>query len=315
MTDLIRDIANIDVPNDLLDQIDVTDVLERFRQKFKRLDDLKKFREEHEQRNFISRWWNNDELDNAQLNAQQLQAEFSKSLGQLMVISMLQSQRLEQQQLQMSRQQDQIQLQASRILAHTHALDVQHGELSKQAAELKKLVEDYFELRGLTQEGAKKLIAIANEVKGTRDELLSSFGARMDEAQAFARDLGGKVDTVLAEYRRAVEQEREHSTQRIGELTASMMALAADVQARRNEDADRHAQHVAAMTALDAATHRREAACNERLDVLTANLASLERAVAERAARSAGETRTLKLALAGVAAVALIACALLATLA
>lgn len=314
MTDLIRDIAKIEVPKDLLDQIDVSEVLDRFRQKFRRLDDLKKFREEHEQRNFISRWWNNDELDNAQLNAQQLQAEFSKSLGQLMVISMLQSQRLEQQQQLLSRQQDQIQSQASSILAHTHALDAQHGELSQQAAELKKLVEDYFELRGLTQEGAKKLIAIANEVKGTRDELLSGFAARMDEAQAFARGLGAKMDAALSEYRHAVDRDREHSAQRIGELTVSMTALASDVQAQQSDDASRHAQHAAALTALEAAAHRREAADKEKLDALAAGVAMLERALTEQGTRMASEARKLKLSLAVVATGAFAACAIFATL-
>jgi DNA repair exonuclease SbcCD ATPase subunit len=197
MTDLIRSIAQIDVPEDLLEQIDMSEVLTRFRQKFKQLDDLKRFREKHEQRNFIDRWWNNNELDDAQLDAQEVQAEFSKTVGQLMVISMLQSQRLEQQQRQLSKQQSEIKLQADEIAAHTNALEEQHGKLYQQAKELEDLVTKYFELRGLTQEGAKKLIAIATEVKNTRDDLLCTFDNKMQEAHDNAQALQDTVERKL----------------------------------------------------------------------------------------------------------------------
>ncbi|MGH8855063.1 MAG: hypothetical protein ACREWI_12385, partial [Telluria sp.] len=208
MTDLIRDLAHIDVPADLLEQINMDEVLGRFRQKFRRLDDLKKFREKHEQRNFLSRWWNNNELDDAQLDAQQLQAEFSKTLGQLMVISMLQSQRLEQQQLAMSRQQAEIKRQADSIEQHTGELAIQHDKLREQGEGLEKLVKEYFALRGLTQDGARKLIDIANEVRATKDNLLESFARQTQTAQERAEALERTLDEGLRAGRAAIEGER-----------------------------------------------------------------------------------------------------------
>jgi len=199
MTDLIHDFAKIEMPRDLLDQINIKEVLSEFKARFNRLGDLKRARNAHEERNWFARKWYQDEMDGAQLDAQELQADFAKSLAQLMVISLLQSQRLEQQQRQIGLQQDQIAEQTREIEQQTKEISAQQRVLEKQATDLRDLVEKYFELRGLTQEGAKKLIAIAEEVKSTRDDLLLRFATRIDAMRAEQASMRQAVEDTVAQ--------------------------------------------------------------------------------------------------------------------
>ncbi|SOE64461.1 hypothetical protein SAMN05446935_2472 [Burkholderia sp. YR290] len=256
MNDLIQDIAQIQVPHDLLDQINMNEVLTKFRNNFKRLDDFKRARNEHEQRNALMRWWHNDKLKDAQLGAQELQAEFSKSLGQLMVISMLQAKRLADQQDQIGSQQREMKRQTERLETHTAQLDQQQGKLHQQAVDLEKLVKDFFELRGLTQDGAKQLIAIAAEVKRTRDELLDSvqstvgtlrqeYGTLERFVKAAAASLDESVATKNAQLSRYVDEQ-------YAGLTTRLETALADGSARLDEIGGTLANHVSHVQAQSA---------------------------------------------------------------
>lgn len=88
-----------------------------------------------------------------------------------MVLSILQSQYLERQQHLLAEQQQIIKKQTTSIEFHNAALEKQHKDLARQNVELEKLIKDYFDLKGLTQDGAKQLIAIAHEVKDSKVEL------------------------------------------------------------------------------------------------------------------------------------------------
>ncbi|WP_321788515.1 hypothetical protein [Paraburkholderia sp. J94] len=250
MNDLILDIAKIDVPHDLLSQIDVNDVLAKFRNNFKRLDELKRARNEHEQRNALMRWWHNDKLKDAQLDAQELQAEFSKSLAQLMVISMMQAQRLAHQQDQIGSQQRELKRQTERLESHTVQLDQQQQKLHIQAVELKDLVTQFFELRGLTQEGARQLITIAAEVKGTRNELIESVQATAANMRDEHAVLEKFVKDVAASLSASVTEKNEQLSQQVAAqcaaLTSRLEAAQAHGAARLDEISvtlDGHVSH------------------------------------------------------------------------
>ncbi|MFA5214616.1 hypothetical protein [Sulfuricurvum sp.] len=173
---IIREMSQVTISDDLLKQVDMKGLIKKFRDNHARLDDFKKARDAHENRSFWAKLNIFDNtMKNAQLDATEIQAEFSKSLGQLMVISVTQSQYLQQQQEELARQQGIIKNQTEQIESQTHEIEKQHEVLAKQNADLEKLVNEYFELRGLTQDGAKKLISIANEIQHTRDDLLDSM--------------------------------------------------------------------------------------------------------------------------------------------
>ena len=126
---VVQSMSQVSIPQEILNKVDMKNLLKGFSDDYKKLDDLKAARARHEDRNFVSRWWNNDELEDAQLDAAELQASFSKKLGQLMVISVAQSQQLHQQQNGLSEQQQVIKklddgglLLSSRITHHTQIL-------------------------------------------------------------------------------------------------------------------------------------------------------------------------------------------------
>ena len=222
MTELIHRMSQVQVPDDLLRQVNMDGLIDDFRKNFKRLDDFKKTRSRHEDRNFLSKWWNSDELENAQLDAVETQAAFSKAIGQLMVLSIVQSQRLQSQQEQLSSQQGVIKDQTQRIERHTLELHEQQELLAKQNTDLEKLVNDYFELRGLTQEGAKKLIAIANEVQGTRDSLLRSVEESLEGVTSQLNDALSLVDAKTSRLETHVNHQTDVLAAHYGEVSASL---------------------------------------------------------------------------------------------
>ncbi|MFH7525767.1 hypothetical protein AB2J22_08540 [Aeromonas sp. A5] len=200
---VVEYMSQVSIPQEYLNQVDMKNILKGFSDDYKKLDDLKSARARHEDRNFVSRWWNNNELEDAQLDAAELQASFSKKLGQLMVISVAQSQQLHQQQSDLSEQQRTIKKQTEQLAENDEHLKTQQLSLETQNKKLEELVNDYFELKGLTQDGALKLIKIANEVKETKDSLMMSFGNRMQE-------IDGIRQNILTEQSALVSRQTQH---------------------------------------------------------------------------------------------------------
>lgn len=156
-------------------QIDYDEIISEFRERLSHLGNLKDFRSQHENRSWLGRWWHKGDLEQAQLDAQVLQADFAESLAKLMAINLHLSGQLGQQQNTIGAQQERLAEQNESLREQTEVLDRQQAELKVQGEDLAKLVEDFFELRGLTQNEARKLILIANEVKSTRDDIYDRF--------------------------------------------------------------------------------------------------------------------------------------------
>ncbi|MDP2804703.1 MAG: hypothetical protein Q8O24_02060 [Gallionellaceae bacterium] len=182
MSEIIHAMAQVQLPADLLQQIDMDVLLKNFKDNHKKLGDFKKIRDKHEKRNIFSSWWNNDEIEDAQLSAVEVQAEYSKAVGQLMVLSIVQSQYLEKQQILLSEQQKTIRTQTNNIERHNNLLEEQHKDLAAKSTEIKNLLDHYFELKGLTRDGAQQLVAIANDVKGTKAILEKSVDTKLADS-------------------------------------------------------------------------------------------------------------------------------------
>lgn len=176
---IISEMSQVTLSDDLLKQVNMKELIEEFQSNDKKLGDFQKTRDAYEKRGFRKKIWDvisfDNTMENAQLSATEVQAKFSKTLGQLMVVNVALSRHLHQQQEQLAIQQGIIKNQTEQIELQTHEIEKQHEVLAKQNSDLEKLVNDYFELRGLTQDGAKKLISIANEIQHTRDDLLESM--------------------------------------------------------------------------------------------------------------------------------------------
>lgn len=209
MSKIINELATIKVSNEVLDQLSVGDIFQKFKENYQKLDDLKRFRGEYERQNFLMRWWNNDQLRDAQLDSAEVQAEFSKVIGQLMVISIMQSKKLFEQQTQLNDQQGNLKNQADGIANHAKKLQAQHQELAEQSKRLEDLMHNYFELKGLTEEGAQKLIEIAREVKATKDKLLDEFNMRSKEVEKFCAEVSLCVKNFSVQMDKRIRQDGE----------------------------------------------------------------------------------------------------------
>ncbi|CAB3808128.1 hypothetical protein LMG28688_06694 [Paraburkholderia caffeinitolerans] len=260
MADIIEKLAQLDVPKELLGNVDVDEVLNRFRRIFRQLDDLKNFRTEHEQRNVIMRWLNSDQLETAQLNAQQIQAEFSKTLGQLMVISMFQARKLESQQGQLLTQQGEIKKLSESIDKHTAELADEHAKLFEQGEEVKRLVKDSFDIQ-YTLDTERKLIAIASQVTQSKDDLVAAFDQKLTEMGELA------------------EQSERVAAERIEWLTERFDQREKAFHARAREEAEIQAEQFRAL----------EATGLERLSVVEREVAAKLQASAEREQAAARE--------------------------
>ncbi|WP_434605603.1 hypothetical protein [Pseudomonas sp. R1-7] len=206
MSKVISQLASTVPSDDLLARIDIAEVYEKFHSTFKRLDDFKRVRDEHEQRNFLGRLFHRGELKNAQLDAQEVQAEFSKTLAQLMVISSLQAQQLTEQQGQLADQQKTLDAKAEELARQNMRLEQHQTVIKHQAAGLRQYVTDLLKVQGLTDEHGEMLISIAKEVMETRDRLLTDFDNRMRQVQAALDEQQQVLREVLDEQASTLEQ-------------------------------------------------------------------------------------------------------------
>lgn len=211
MEDIIKEMALLPISREMTESIDMASFMKDFAKDAEQLEYFKKFRKGHEEKNFVGRWWDNDELEDAQLNAVELQARFSKKLGQLMVVAIKQSKMLTQQQVHLKEQQEEIKTQTQDISSVNRSIADQQERLAEQQSETQKLIDDYFELKGLTAEGAKKLIEIAKEVEATKDELL------LDVEQSVA----------------GIYQIRDQLVKQLEEQTSNQQKLEQSIQSRQ----------------------------------------------------------------------------------
>ena len=187
MSNILGDLAKVELPGEVLKQIDLEGMAREFRDNYAKLDDFKKAKQKHENRSIGEKLWGfitlDDTLEKAQYAAQVVQGDFLKVTGRLMVLNIMLSKQLEQQQDKLSSQQQQLKMHTGKIAEQADEIDDQQKKLAMQNDELKKLVEDYFELKGLTRNGAEKLIAIAQEIANTKDFLLKSVKNDLEKFQ------------------------------------------------------------------------------------------------------------------------------------
>lgn len=199
MSKIINELATIEVSDEAMKELDLGEIYHSFVESYRKLDDLKKFRTEYEKKNWLMRWWYNDKLREAHLDSAQVQAEFSKAIGQLMTISIMQSKWLAEQQTQLNEQQGKLKSQADGIEEHAGELQRQHQVLAEQSRNLEKLVHEYFELKGLTEDGARRLIEIANEIKSVKEGMAQEFSVRVREVKAQCNQIHMQMNALRTE--------------------------------------------------------------------------------------------------------------------
>lgn len=248
MNSITSSMARLNISSEMLESIDTVKILDNFRHDFKKLGDFKKAREKHESRNALSRWWNSDELKNAQLDSIELQESFSQKLGQLMVISVAMSQQLNEQQQSLGVQQLSLQKQTDDIAVANDRISEQQQALTEQQERLKKLIDEYFELKGLTANQARELIQIASEVKTAKERLTAAFMQERDAVLAIKNEIDAaafqqqqsfqilcdrqnqKVQEKLQEVSQALDEGRKLTRQELEQAAAAATKLHAVIK-------------------------------------------------------------------------------------
>lgn len=242
MTELIQQLATIEVSAGTLTELKPDEIFKSFSTNFAKLGNLKKFMSEHEKKNFIVRWFQSGKLAEAQLDSTVVQAEFSKAIGQLMMISVLQSKKLSEQQKTLSSQQADLKTQAKEILGQTEDISAQQEAQAQQAKDLKSLVEDYFELKGLTQEGAAKLVAIAAEVRGTKASMVEEVSRSLLGMRQTLDEELTRVDEHVSSLTKRVDEvalRAQSDSEQIEDLASALELVREDLAASLLEQAQR----------------------------------------------------------------------------
>ena len=195
---------------------------DKFKEVYSTLGDLKKFRAGYEKQNVISRWWNNDKLRDKQLDSLEVQGEFSQMIGQLMLISIVQSKELKEQQIKLNEQQEALKTQAGKISAQTNKIQTQQVTLADQSDELEKLVKEYFSLKGLTEDGAKKLIEIATEIKETKNSMVKEFDVRSKAIEVRVNELNERSNNLFTGFNKKIADSADYMNSNLERISVEV---------------------------------------------------------------------------------------------
>ena len=234
MSQIINELATIEVSNEVLQHLDIAGIYQSFSKNYRKLDDLKNFRTEYEKKNGLMRWWHNDKLQDAQLDSAEVQAEFSKTIGQLMMISIMQSKKLSEQQTQLNDQQGKLKTQADGIAKHADKLQEQHQVLADQSKKLETLVREYFDLKGLTEEGAQKLIEIAHEAKATKSQMLQEFASHTKGVEAVCAEVQSHMESISAQIDARIHLSEEKTQKDISGIQRDTREALASFESSQN---------------------------------------------------------------------------------
>lgn len=229
MSELINQMAAVELPQEVLDQVEIGNIVAEFKRNFQRLDDFKKIRDEHNQRGSLKKIWDFFTLDStlkdAQYDATEVQSSFNKSIGQLMALSIAQSQALTRQQQALLDQQGRIKQQTSRLEDQAIIIESQQADLSSQSIQLQDTLSKFIELKGFTQDELLKFVAIANDVKTVRDNMLRSVSESLSEMRV---ELNTKTDAAknhiesIAEQISEVQEVNKHLSIEMTEKTEGL---------------------------------------------------------------------------------------------
>lgn len=298
MSEIIYQLATIEVSNDMLRQLDIAGIYHQFNENYQRLGDLKKFTSDFEKKNRLMRWWHSDKLQAAHIDSSEVQAEFSKTIGQLMMISIMQSKELNAQQKQLNASQGELQIQAAGIAEHAGQLQQQHDTLAKQSVSLRELVDEYFALKGLTADGAQKLIDIAADIKATKQNLQQEFADRTLGFEMLCEELTAENQALSAQVQEQLGQNQAQTQaallalqQQTGELllanqSALRSELGAAQQAMQQTQHDALARQTEQNISVDASLSTLAAGLEKQQTTQEIRLASIHAELAEHVSRA-----------------------------
>jgi chromosome segregation ATPase len=265
MSEIISQIAQINVPQDVLQNADFDGIVNDFRRHFRRLDDFQRLHGPVGTHESLQPLWqaiaSGDRPETSDLEVTAL----AKTLGQLIVLSVVQSQQLQRQQDALGSQQT-----ATRTLQQkvkqAHTLLAEHQQThSVHSGEMQQVMQQLLDVRDGLLATSQRVTEAAQDNRKTREELqsqiqkaLEEVTARVDTAcewvQTIAEAQNAKVET-LRHAVRADTDARDQAEKLLAD-DLSMMQRQLDHKHGRLEDlSDLLSQHRVAQEALQGRLH------------------------------------------------------------
>lgn len=291
MSEIISQIAQINVPQDVLQNADFDGIVNDFRRHFRRLDDFQRLHGPVGTHESLQPLWqaiaSGDRPDTSDLEVTAL----AKTLGQLIVLSVVQSQQLQHQQDALGSQQTATRtLQQKVKQAHTLLAEHQQAQ-GVHSGEMQQVMHQLLDVRNELVATTQRVTEATQDTRKTREELqaqlqqaLTEATARVDTACEWVQTIAAaqtvKVDT-LRNAVRADTDARDQAEKLLAD-DLSLMQRQLDHEQRRVEDmTDLLSQHRVAQDALqsrlNALTDERAAEqirMHDRLKKLTLGIAA-----------------------------------------
>jgi chromosome segregation ATPase len=291
MSEIISQIAQINVPQDVLQNADFDGIVHDFRRHFRRLDDFQRLHGPVGTHDSLQPLWqaiaSGDRPDTSDLEVSAL----AKTLGQLIVLSVVQSQQLQRQQDALGSQQTATRtLQQKVKQAHTLLAEHQQAQ-GMHSGEMQQVMHQLLDVRNELVATTQRVTEATQDTRKTREALqaqlqqaLTEATARVDTACEWVQTIAAaqtvKVDT-LRNAVRADTDARDQAEKLLAD-DLSLMQRQLDHEQRRVEDmTDLLSQHRVAQDALqsrlNALTDERAAEqirMQDRLKKLTLGIAA-----------------------------------------
>jgi chromosome segregation ATPase len=299
MSEIISQIAQINVPQDVLQNADFDGIVNDFRRHFRRLDDFQRIHGPVGMHDSLQPLWQAIAAGDHRPDSSDLEVSaLSKTLGQLIVLSVVQSQQIQRQQDALGSQQT-----ATRTLQQkvkqAHATLAEHQQAqSVHNTEMQQVMHQLLEVRNGLVATTQRVTEAAQDGQKTREELqaqihkaLTEATARVDTACEWVQTIADAQNTKVETLRNTVHADTDARDQaeRLLADDLSLMQRQLDHEHNRVEDmGDLLSQHRMAQ------------------DVLQSRLGTLTEERAAEQARMQDRLNKLTLGIAGASGLALI---------
>jgi chromosome segregation ATPase len=260
MSEIISQIAQINVPQDVLQNADFDGIVNDFRRHFRRLDDFQRLHGPVGTHDSLQPLWqaiaSGDRPDTSDLEVTAL----AKTLGQLIVLSVVQSQQLQRQQDALGSQQTATRtLQQKVKQAHTLLAEHQQAQ-GVHSGEMQQVMHQLLDVRNELVATTQRVTEATQDTRKTREELqaqlqqaLTEATARIDTACEWVQTIAAaqtvKVDT-LRNAVRADTDARDQAEKLLADDLSLMQRQLAHEHRRVEDMTDLLSQHRVAQDAL-----------------------------------------------------------------
>lgn len=174
---IVTALSSINFSENLIDSSNIKDLIKKLtdaNQKTQNVtENLQKIRQEREESNFLSNWWNNaeDKIKDAQIDLSTSVANLNKHSSQLLIFNTAISKILLDQQQLLLQQQKLLEQQAGDLKQQNSKIFQHQKDLQQQQEEISKANQGLLEAKGITSEQAQKLIRCVQRVEATENRI------------------------------------------------------------------------------------------------------------------------------------------------